>query len=356
MKEKHFDLGDFQKRLLPSENDIIAKWGGSLDTPIVSILCITYNQKEYIEDAFRGFLFQKTEFPFEVVVHDDASTDGTTEIIQTYVKRYPKIFKPIIQTENQYSQGRRPVSLAFKYMRGEFVAFCEADDFWIDDLKLTKQVSAMAEYEDIDVAFHRAVLTDSDGRERMIGHYADAASIISPSEIIQKKYRMIPTASTLIRSSALKEAVNFMLERPWLTVGDVYIHFFGCIRGGAFFDEAPMSVYQRNNSGSWSANSKKDFEKRLGHVDVRIRSYKDLNLLTKGAFMRDIKNANSKSVVKLLMNEQIPYFRRLALVWQYRTDVRANALIYVPVLFFPVLVRLARHLKKHSRHFGFINN
>ena len=74
--------------------------------PKVTIVCTAFNQKDFIAQALDGFVMQKTNFPFEVIVHDDASTDGTTDIIREYEKKYPDIIKPIYQKENQFSQGK----------------------------------------------------------------------------------------------------------------------------------------------------------------------------------------------------------------------------------------------------------
>lgn len=111
--------------------------------PLVSINCLTYNHIQYIRQCLDGFLMQKTDFKFEVLVHDDASTDGTADIIREYEAKYPDIIKPIYQTENQYKKGRGlciGYDLQIKRARGKYIADCEGDDFWTDPLKLQKQV------------------------------------------------------------------------------------------------------------------------------------------------------------------------------------------------------------------------
>ncbi|AFJ01907.1 glycosyltransferase [Methylophaga frappieri] len=94
-------------RNLRSQTEIMASWEGDLSSPVVSICCITYNHDAYIEDALEGFLIQETDFPFEILIHDDASTDRTADIIREYEAAYPNLIKPIYQVENQYSQGKK---------------------------------------------------------------------------------------------------------------------------------------------------------------------------------------------------------------------------------------------------------
>ena len=112
--------------------------------PLVSICCATYNHEKFIRDAIEGFLMQKTNFPFEILVHDDASTDNTQDIIREYEKRYSNLIFPIYQKENQYSRGIK-VSHSFQYprARGKYIALCEGDDYWTDPYKLQKQVDFM---------------------------------------------------------------------------------------------------------------------------------------------------------------------------------------------------------------------
>ncbi len=111
---------------------------------VVAIRCITYNHELYIRQCLEGFIIQKTNFKFVAIVHDDASTDGTAKIIQEYAARYPEIIKPIYETENQYSKKddslRKIMDNATNATKCKYVAVCEGDDYWIDPLKLQKQV------------------------------------------------------------------------------------------------------------------------------------------------------------------------------------------------------------------------
>lgn len=111
------------------------------NSPLVSICCITFNHAPYIKDCLDGFLNQKTNFKYEILIHDDASSDGTERIIKEYETLFPEIVKPIYQIENQYSKGIA-INKAFNYTRakGKYIAICEGDDYWIDPLKLQKQV------------------------------------------------------------------------------------------------------------------------------------------------------------------------------------------------------------------------
>ena len=126
-----------------TQEKVMQNWNGEI--PLVSISCITYNHEPYIVQALNGFLMQKTSFPFEVLIHDDASTDRTADIIREYEKKFPKIIKPIYQKENQYSKGNRAILASFVYPRakGKYIALCEGDDYWIDENKLQQQ------YEDL---------------------------------------------------------------------------------------------------------------------------------------------------------------------------------------------------------------
>lgn len=122
---------------------------------LVSISCITYNHAPYIRECLDGFMMQQTNFPFEVLIHDDASTDGTTEIIREYAEKYPDIIKPLYEEKNQWVKGRRG-SAVFNFPRaqGKYIALCEGDDYWTDPLKLQKQVDFLESHPDYVMCTH----------------------------------------------------------------------------------------------------------------------------------------------------------------------------------------------------------
>lgn len=127
--------------VLRQEEEIISSWNKiNFEEPEVSIVCHAFNHENFLEQAIKGFLSQKTNFSFEIILHDDASTDGTKAIIEKYQKSYPKIIFSILQKENQYSQKRSiGANFTFPKCKGKYIAMCEGDDFWTDEFKLQKQ-------------------------------------------------------------------------------------------------------------------------------------------------------------------------------------------------------------------------
>jgi len=120
--------------------------------PLVSIICLAYNHEKYIHQALEGFVMQQTDFPFEIIVHDDASTDHTAAIIKEYESKYPKLFRPIYQTENQYRLEKgRVTKIVYKAAQGKYIALCEGDDYWTDPLKLQKQVDFLEAHPDVSL-------------------------------------------------------------------------------------------------------------------------------------------------------------------------------------------------------------
>lgn len=218
-----------------------------MDSPKITVLCLAYNHASYIKDALEGFVSQKTRFPFEVIVHDDASTDGTADIIREYARRYPEIIKPVFQQENQYSRGVAiGPTFFFPLVRGEYVALCEGDDYWTDPLKLQLQADALDAHPEVDLCTHGALVTQNG---RFHGYMPSRlwGGILSADEIIRGM--RLPTASLLIR----REAYLRMTPPREILFNDTALLLQTCMRGGALYLPRCMSVYRYQTPGSWSA-------------------------------------------------------------------------------------------------------
>lgn len=123
--------------------------------PMVSVCCITYNHERYIRQCLEGILAQKCDFEYEVLIHDDASTDNTAQIISEYSSQFPNEIITILQLENQYSKGIKPlIHFLFPQARGKYIAICEGDDYWTDPLKLQKQFDFMEENPQFTLCTH----------------------------------------------------------------------------------------------------------------------------------------------------------------------------------------------------------
>lgn len=128
----------------------------------VSIVFITYNHEKYVERALRSVLEQETDFPFEVIVGEDCSTDSTRKIIHELQKEYPKQVKPLFREKNL----GRPTKNVYETMmkcQGEYVAFLEGDDYWSDKHKLQKQVDFLEAHPEYIAAAHGCELIDENG-------------------------------------------------------------------------------------------------------------------------------------------------------------------------------------------------
>lgn len=110
--------------------------------PLVSIVCLTYNEEEFVRETIEGFLMQKCNFMYEVLVYDDASTDTTPLILQEYAQKYPNIFRLTLYKENNFQKGTPfyGLRMSFNDAKGKYIALCEGDDYWTDPFKLQKQV------------------------------------------------------------------------------------------------------------------------------------------------------------------------------------------------------------------------
>jgi len=240
-------------RKLRSEHKIIQAWKGDPEKPIVSILCTAYNHERFIEDALEGFLIQETDFPFEILIHDDASIDKTADIIRQYEAKYPRLIKPIYQTENQYSKGNKPGKINRKRAKGPYIARCEGDDYWTDPNKLQIQVGFLEKNPDYVISGHDAFVIDENGNK------------IKESELAGKHKRDFSTEDLMLCKARILNLSrvyrNIRKDRPpeekYVLHGDLFfLTLIGQYGKGKFHHEIKPACYRRHSGGVWSMVNK----------------------------------------------------------------------------------------------------
>lgn len=215
---------------------------------MVSIECCVYNHEPFLRQCLDGFVMQRTNFPFEAIVHDDASTDGSAAIILEYAEKYPDIIKPIIETENQYSKKDNSLrKILNAHLRGKYIACCEGDDYWTDSLKLQKQVDYMENHPECTLCFHNAIVHWYDG-SRPDKIYSDSIEERDYTAVELLTLRIPPTASYVYRSS-LCEEYQAMMNRPRLAVGDRPLKILCAQKGKTHALPDNMSVYGKHEGG-----------------------------------------------------------------------------------------------------------
>ncbi|MGX9985362.1 glycosyltransferase family 2 protein [Soonwooa purpurea] len=219
---------------------------------VVSICSITFNHAPYIRECLDGFLMQQCDFEFEVLIHDDASTDGTQEIIKEYQEKYPDIIKSILQTENQWSQGIRNIQSRYNFSRakGKYIAMCEGDDYWTDPLKLQKQVDFLEKNGDFVLTFHKAKIKDINSGKYKEDYLTKVPERYDSPEVFAMKGNYIHTPSILFRNII----VNLNMKYNCSQIGDFFLLLHLVQFGKIGYIEKSMCVY-RVGSGFFSKSS-----------------------------------------------------------------------------------------------------
>ena len=211
----------------------------------VVIRCSTFNQEKYIEDALKGFVRQKTNFPFCAIVVDDCSTDGTAEIIKKYEAEYPDIIKGLYLPVNMFGNPKKMEYIKPWEDRAQYIAMCEGDDYWIDDYKLQRQVDFLDSHPDYMMHFHNAIVRD-DNHKLPDFIMSDFSSGDFDIKLLFEKWQL-PLASVLFRKELYDSSIYKKLAK---------IKGFGAIRfiaaahlGKVYGLSECLSVYRKNEGG-----------------------------------------------------------------------------------------------------------
>lgn len=266
---------------------------------MVSILTTAYNHAPYIAQALESFLKQKTEFPFEIIVHDDASTDGTAAIIQEYAEKYPDVIIPVFQRENQYSQGTNVYSFMVPLVRGKYIAQCEGDDYWCDAYKLQKQVKYMEAHPDCSFCFGNSYNVDLNSKIISKRTPVMKSREFTSREMIGASEEFLATCTTMYRTEQQKNFPSWLLAGE---VGDVPLRNYLMTLGYAYGFEERFGCYRIMTPGSWSERMRADYKTATSSVikanDAYIAYYHQFDRYTKYAFHDELMPNLYKRVIR----------------------------------------------------------
>lgn len=276
----------------------------------VSICCVTYNHENFISDAIESFLMQRTFFPYEILIHDDASTDRTPLIIREYESLYPGIIRGVYQTVNQYSRGERVSRFLLEKAKGSYVAVCEGDDYWTDPDKLQKQVDYMEDHPGCSLCVHGAIHVGVDNRSLASKtRPARRSRRFAAEEVIEGGGGLFPTNSFLYPVQYAVERPDYYKNAP---VGDYPLAIYLATQGYVYYMDRMMSTYRVGVEGSWSVETLCSKEKLKDH-------FEKINVMLE-AVNRETEHRYEESILNTIKNNQF----RLLLIDGKKRELRSR--------------------------------
>lgn len=255
-------LGDWAQKISHThaplnQAEIQAQWNNTSDAPLISVLCISYNHARYIEMAIQGFLLQETQYKYEIIIHDDASTDGTQDLILKWQSRYPELIRTVLQKENTFSKGARPFELLLKQAKGKYIAICEGDDYWLEQSKLQKQAEFLEAHPDFSCHAHNHYLFEEATLSVRPWLTVGSPKIYSPRQL--KNLTRLLWFPTLMFRKAFDELPE---ERNFAATGDFFLTSYLGYFGHCMYDEGFLgSVRRMNHYSFWTPMSELQKEK-----------------------------------------------------------------------------------------------
>ena len=280
----------------------------------VTIICSTFNHEKYISRCLHSLVYQKTNFEYQIIVHDDASTDRTSDIIMSFANRFPSIIIPIIEKENLHSKGLSSMPIINRYIKGDYVAYCEGDDYWLNKNKLQMQVDYLDSNPNINLCFHSAITYNNKTckYERRIGYYGDKPMIISNNKLIVKGGSSMATNSIVLRMSSYNKK-NVFVEKYKRNkpVGDFIIQTIGSENGALYLPQI-MSAYRINVNGSWTNRQEKAaWDKEIEFKHQMSLLYNALDAFLKNKFSKAFKKRKVLDCKDILLNSKIPAYAKM---------------------------------------------
>jgi glycosyltransferase involved in cell wall biosynthesis len=278
-----------------TEKQIMSTWKGDHSTPLVSIICVTYNQEQYIADAICSFLSQETDFPFEVLVGEDCSIDETAEIVADFASKYPNIIRVITGPKNvgPMMNGYR----LLKAVRSEFVATCDGDDYWTDNQKLQMQVDFLRDHPSCKLCTHAYTHIDSTGKKEIRRQF-EADTWIDANAVIRDCLGILITSAQMFRYEAFSEVADIFMDSPQ---GDVLLGLSAAVPEGIFYFDKCMSAYRSNVDECWTNKTFADLDSKLDWLSEYSKCLDTLNARWQHGYNDVVSDAKEKACNYILM-------------------------------------------------------
>lgn len=256
----------------------------NLPGPFISICCMTYNHENYIRQCLDGFVMQQTTFPFEILVHDDASTDHTSSIVKEYEAKYPHLFRCVYQTENQFAKQNTLINILFPMSRGKYIALCEGDDYWTDPYKLQKQVDFLEANPDYVICYHNAKIIDEAGD--LISHSKLPDNLKRDFSSHELKTGTWVLFLTMCFRNVVNELPDVFFKLMW---GDTFlVSALGNYGKGKYLSNIQDAVYRKHPTSVWS--SLPEIKRSYLSLDVYAKLHRYYSILKDDKYALYFKN------------------------------------------------------------------
>lgn len=309
----------------------------------VSIVCNTFNHEKYIKQALDSFIMQIVNFDYEILVHDDASTDNTAKILREYEIMYPDKFKIIFQKVNQYSKGISVNYINISRSVGEYIAICEGDDYWLDPYKLQKQVDYLDHNSKCLLVVHGSLKINANNpfvQRKWLFTYK--SRILSTDEIIKNRAIIAAHNSFMYRNVEQTYPVFFNTLGVW----DVTRLLYFSSHGTVYYISEIMSVYRIGTLGSWNERIRLNELKLIKHYEKEMDFYRSLNKYTDYIYDSSIQN-----VILDIEYEKLKLTRDYegieSVKYENKLDNRSlyDTLLFVVQKKFPSIFKLLRYYR-----------
>jgi glycosyltransferase involved in cell wall biosynthesis len=285
----------------------------TIPEPMVTVRTSTYQHAAYIRECIEGVLMQQTTFPFEYIIGEDFSTDGTREIVFEYAKKYPDKIRVITAGYNvgMKANGRR----CTRASRGKYIALCEGDDYWTDPLKLQRQVDFLEDNPEYTMCCHASFMKYENNPEKSLEvHAADSDKTFSIDYFLEPGSKNIfRTESIVFRSELAKSLPDWFCN---MLVGDYPLFLILAHHGKIQYFDQVMSVYRKHDGGIWTSNSENvDFLEKYFLNTVYM--YKRFDEYTGLIYHKKIQKRIAYRYVQMLKNLRKQEKTYIKAYWKY---------------------------------------